>query len=168
MSTSELERSELDHLAGQWIAAWEKGAGFASCCTPDVGYEDPVTVEPLTGLPALERHAELLRRALPDVRIERSAVPLAAGPGGGFACLPWRLAGTHRGAVGDVPATARFVVVHGIHYAELTDGLVRRARGFFDLHDVAVQLGLLPSRGSLTESALLLLRGFGLRRREAG
>jgi steroid delta-isomerase-like uncharacterized protein len=167
MSTSELERSEVEHLAGQWIAAWEKGAAFGACCTPDVGYEDPLAAEPLTGLHELERHAERLRRAVPDVRIERSAVPLAGGPGGGFACLPWRLAGTHRGAVGDVPATERFVVVQGIHYVELTDGLIRRARGFFDLHDVAVQLGLMPSRGSLAESALLLLRGFGLRRRGA-
>ena len=47
---------------------------------------------------------------------------------------------------------------------ELTDGRVRRARGFFDLYDGAVQLGLLPQRGGLGEAALLLLRGFGLRR----
>jgi hypothetical protein len=36
-------------------------------------------------------------------------------------------------------------------------------RGFFDLYDAAVQLGVLPSRGSLGERALLVLRGFGLR-----
>ena len=42
---------------------------------------------------------------------------------------------------------------------------MRRARGFFDLYDTAIQLGLLPSRGSLAESALLLVRGFGLRPR---
>jgi hypothetical protein len=57
------------------------------------------------------------------------------------------------------------VTVHGLHYLELTDGAVRRARGFFDLYDAATQLGLLPARGGLGETALLLLRGFGLRRR---
>ena len=66
-----------------------------------------------------------------------------------------------------LPATDRFVALHGLHYIELSDGAVRRARGFFDLYDAATQLGLLPSRGGLGESALLLLRGFGLRRRPA-
>ena len=40
---------------------------------------------------------------------------------------------------------------------------MRRARGFFDLYDAATQLGLLPARGGIGESVLLLLRGFGLR-----
>jgi hypothetical protein len=74
--------------------------------------------------------------------------------------------GTHRGDLGTMlPATERFVTLHGVHYVELSDGAVRRARGFFDLYDAAIQLGLLPERGGLGETALLLLRGFGLRRR---
>jgi hypothetical protein len=63
-----------------------------------------------------------------------------------------------------MPATGRFVTLAGVHYVALVDGRVRRARGFFDLYDAAVQLGMLPKRGSLGESAILLLRGFGLRR----
>jgi len=165
VSHAELERSDLEELSASWLAGWEVGAGFAACCTPDVAYEDPLTVDPLDGLEALERHAERLRRALPDLRLDRSAEPLASGPGEGFACLPWRLVGTHRGGVGELPPTGRFLVVHGIHYVELVDGAVRRGRGFFDLHDIAVQLGLMPGRGSLAEGTLLLLRGFGLRRR---
>jgi predicted ester cyclase len=82
-----------------------------------------------------------------------------------FACLPWRLLGTHRGMFGGVPGSGRFVVLQGLHYLELQDGRVRRARGFYDLYDAAIQLGLLPSRGSLAESAMLLFRGFGLRAR---
>ena len=62
-----------------------------------------------------------------------------------------------------MPATNRFVTLHGLHYLELSDGLVWRARGFFDLYDAATQLGLLPARGGVGESVLLLLRGFGLR-----
>jgi hypothetical protein len=46
---------------------------------------------------------------------------------------------------------------------ELTDYGIRRARGFYDLYEAATQLGLLPRRGGLGESVLLLLRGFGLR-----
>jgi len=164
VSSTELGRARLEELSSRWLASWETGAGFSACCTPDVAYEDPLVTLPLAGLDALEAHAERLRRALPDIRIERSAEPLAGMAAEGLACLPWRLAGTHRGAVGELPATGRFVVVHGLHYVELSDGSIRRARGFFDLHDVAVQLGLMPARGSLAEGALLLLRGFGLRR----
>jgi steroid delta-isomerase-like uncharacterized protein len=158
---SELARSEVDALGGRWRGAWSGELGFEDCCTPDVGYEDPVAVEPLTGVDALEKHAAALRSALPDLKVEASSSPLVRGS---HACLPWRLAGTHRGDTTILPATDRFVVVHGLHYVELADGLVRRARGFFDLYDVATQLGLLPARGGMGEAALLLLRGFGVRR----
>jgi steroid delta-isomerase-like uncharacterized protein len=127
-----------------------------------VGYEDPVTGEPIEGLDALAAHAARYREAFPDMRIEPAGQSVAEG---GFACVPWRLLGTHRGSFAGIPGTGRFVVVQGLHYLELRDGRVQRARGFFDLYEAAVQLGMLPSRGSLAESALLLFRGFGLRPR---
>ena len=160
MST-ELERGAVDALAERWRAGWE-GSGFEACCTPDVTYEDPVAVDLLRGVEALDAHAAELRHAFPDLSLEATAPPLVRGAN---ACVPWRALGTHRGDIGQLPATDRFVTVHGLHYLELTDGEVRRARGFFDLYDAARQLGLLPARGGLGETALLLLRGFGLRRR---
>jgi steroid delta-isomerase-like uncharacterized protein len=162
---TEIDRAQLEELADRWAAAWEGRRLFSSCCTPDVGYEDPLTTDPLDGTDLLERHAQRLRTALPGLRLERRAPPLGGGPGEGFACLPWRLAGTHRGELAGLPATERYLVVHGVHYAELSDGLIRRARGFFDLHGVGAELGFVPGRGSLAETALLMLRGFGLRRR---
>ncbi|HEY6778469.1 MAG TPA: ester cyclase [Thermoleophilaceae bacterium] len=162
--TGEIERVALDSLAERWRGGWE-GAGFEGCCTPDVSYEDPVAVDPLRGVEALDRHAAGLRGAFPDLTIEPTAPPLVRGV---HACFPWRARGTHSGDLGAMlPATDRFVALHGVHYIELSDGAVRRARGFFDLYDAATQLGLLPSRGGVGETALLLLRGFGLRRRPA-
>jgi predicted ester cyclase len=158
----ELERGALDELAARWRAGWQ-GAGFASCCTPDVSYEDPVAVDPLRGVDALDRHAVALRGAFPDLRVEATAPPLGRGE---HVCVPWRALGTHRGDIGStLPATDRFVSLHGLHFLELVDGQVRRARGFFDLYDAATQLGLLPARGGMGETVLLMLRGFGLRRR---
>jgi hypothetical protein len=160
--SAELERGALDELAARWRAGWQ-GAGFEGCCTPDVAYEDPVAVELLRGVDALDAHAVAVRAAFPDLRIEATAPPLGRGE---HACLPWRVLGTHRGGVGPaLPPTDRFLTLHGVHFLELSDGLVRRARGFFDLYDAATQLGLLPARGGFGETALLLLRGFGLRRR---
>ncbi len=156
----ELERGALDELAVRWRAGWQ-GAGFESCCTPDVTYEDPVAVDLLRRVEALDRHAATLRGAFPDLRVEATAPPLSRG---GHVCVPWRATGTHRGDIWSIPATDRAVSLHGLHYLELSDGLVRRARGFFDLYDAATQLGLLPTRGGAGETVLLLLRGFGLRR----
>jgi SnoaL-like polyketide cyclase len=162
--STDLERGAVDALADRWRAAWE-GAGFEGCCTPDVTYEDPVAVDLLRGVEALDRHATGLRGAFPDLRLEATAPPLFRGT---QACVAWRALGTHRGDLGQMlPASDRFVSIHGLHYLELTDGAVRRARGFFDLYDAATQLGLLPSRGGIGETALLLLRGFGVRRRPA-
>jgi steroid delta-isomerase-like uncharacterized protein len=160
--STELERGALDELAVQWRGAWQ-GAGFESCCTPDVSYEDPVVVDPLRRVDALDRHAAQLRGAFPDLRVEATAPPLSRGE---HVCVPWRALGTHHGDIGTaLPATDRFVSLHGLHYLELSDGQVRRARGFFDLYDAATQLGLLPARGGVGETVLLMLRGFGLRRR---
>ena len=160
MSPEELQRSALNELAERWRAAWT-GGEFESCCTPDVSYEDPVAVDPLRGVEALAGHSALLRETFPDLRVEATSPPLGRE---GHACLPWRALGTHRGDAAMLPATNRFIVLHGLHYVELSEGRVRRARGFFDLYDAAVQQGLLPARGGVGEAALLLLRGFGLRR----
>jgi hypothetical protein len=160
--STELERGAVDLLAEGWRAAWG-GAGFESCCTPDVTYEDPVAVDLLRGVEALDDHALMLRNAFPDLKVEATSPPLFRGT---HACIPWRALGTHRGDIGQtLPATDHFVTIHGLHYLELSDGSVRRARGFFDLYDTATQMGLLPARGGLGEAALLLLRGFGVRRR---
>ena len=163
-SSRELETSRLEDLATLWRQAWTSAdrEDFAACCAARVRYEDPVAGEPLEGLDAIAAHAAGYRDAFPDLRIEPSGAPLVEGE---FGCVPWRLAGTHEGSFAGIPASGRFVTVLGIHYLELADGRVRQARGFFDLYDVATQLGLLPARGSLTETALLMVRGFGLRPR---
>jgi steroid delta-isomerase-like uncharacterized protein len=151
----------LDDLAERWRKAWQGPAGgFAACCTPDVSYEDPIAQVPLEGLDALESHAKALRTAFADIRVEAAGETLGTDT---LACLTWRALGTHRGELAGLPESNRFVVLQGLHYAEIEDGNVRRARGFFDLYDVSVQLGLLPAHGSLGEKALLMLRGFGYR-----
>jgi steroid delta-isomerase-like uncharacterized protein len=157
------ERGEVelsDELAAAWLSAWAGNGPFGDCCVTDVQYEDPLAHDPLRGLPALEAHVAQLHEWLPDLRVERTGHSLSVGS---YACIPWRAAGTHKSGTAGVPATNRFVALHGMHYVELSDGVIRRARGFFDLYDAATQLGLLPSRGGIGESVLLLLRGFGLR-----
>jgi steroid delta-isomerase-like uncharacterized protein len=156
-----------DELIDRWEAAWsgKDPAAFAELCVPDVHYEDPLTGEPLEGLAEVVRHAARLWAAFPDARIERTGQRLI-GPDSEdprFIAAPSKLLATHRAPLEGLPPTNRFVVVHCLFYCELDDGRLRRVRAFFDLYDAAVQLGVLPARGTLGEKALLVLRGFGLR-----
>jgi steroid delta-isomerase-like uncharacterized protein len=166
MDDAKLATLPLDTLLDRWESAWSgrDAAAFAPLCDPAVQYEDPFTREPLIGADELAAHAERLWQGFPDVRVERAGERLAE-PGGRFVAAPCKLAGTHRGALEGLPASRRFVVVHGVVYAELRGGRLLRVRAFFDRYDAAVQLGVLPTSGSVGEKALLMVRGFGLRAR---
>ena len=151
-----------DELIDDWEAAWSSkdSAAFAPLCAADVHYEDPLTPEPLEGAAELGRHAARMWAAFPDARMERTGERLTNGK---YLAAPCKLLATHRAPLEGLPATNRFVVVHCVFYCELRDERLLRIRAFFDLYDAAVQLGVLPARGTLGEKALLVLRGFGLR-----
>ncbi len=152
----------LDELIDGWQAAWsgKEPDAFGALCAPGLHYEDPLTEEPLEGASELGRHAERLWTGFPDVRLERTGERLRNER---FAAAPCKLLGTHKAPLEGLPATNRFLVVHCVFYCELEQDLLYRVRAFFDLYGAAVQLGVLPERGTLGEKALLVLRGFGLR-----
>lgn len=151
-----------DELIDGWEAAWSgrDSSAFAPLCSPGIHYEDPLTGEPLQGPAELGRHAARLWAAFPDARVEKTGERLTRGQ---FMAAPAKLLATHKAPLEGLPPTNRFVVVHCVFYCELDQGLLLRVRAFFDLYDAAVQLGILPARGTLGEKALLVLRGFGLR-----
>lgn len=157
-----------EELIDGFEAAWSgrDPHGFRAVCARDLHYEDPLCGEPLEGPLALGEHAERLWEAFPDVRVERSGERLHDGR---FAAAPCKALGTHRGTLAGLPASGRFVVVQLVFYCELDPPreALWRVRAFFDAYDAAVQLGVLPARGTLGERALLLLRGFGLKRGSA-
>jgi steroid delta-isomerase-like uncharacterized protein len=153
---------DADVLGDRWTAAFNATGvqAFADCCTAAVAYEDPIARVPLTGTVEIAAHAEQLRAAFPDASVNRAGPALLRGDN---ACVPWKLIGTHTGEMELLPATGKPLALHGLHYLELSDGRVKRARGFFDLYEAATQLGILPARGGLGEAAMMFLRGFGLR-----
>ncbi len=152
----------VDGLIDSWEQAWsgKDPLAFGESCDPDIHYEDPVTSEPLEGLDELSRHAERLWQAFPDVRLERTGERISDGR---FLAAPGKVLGTQRGQLESLPPSNRFVVVHCVFYCELRREKLFRVRAFFDLYDAAMQLGVLPSRGTMGEKALMMLRGFGLR-----
>ncbi|HEX2103204.1 MAG TPA: ester cyclase [Solirubrobacteraceae bacterium] len=156
----------LEDLLDRWQAGWSGGErdAFAQTCAPDVHYEDPIAPQPLEGVEAIAAHARLLRRTFPDARVERTGERLTDGR---YVAAPCKVLGTHRGEIEGLSPTGRFLVVHVVFYCELDAERERlwRVRAFFDAYDAAVQLGVLPARGTFSERALLMLRGFGLRSR---
>ncbi len=158
----EPRQGTVDELFDAWEDAWsdKDQDAFRQICSPQLHYEDPLTVEPLEGIPALITHAERLWDAFPDARIEQLGPRLFDGR---MAAAPSKLLATHREPLGGLPATNKFIVVQAVFYCQLDRGRLLRVRAFFDLYDAAVQLGALPGRGTLGEKALLMLRGFGLR-----
>lgn len=162
-------RPSVDDLVDRWQAAWasRRRRAFAEVCAPDVHYEDPLCREPCEGLDALADHASRLWAAFPDAQVQRTGERLHDGR---FVAAPMKVLGTHRGELDGLPASGRFLVVHVVCYAELDARRERllRVRAFFDAYEAAIQLGVLPARGTRSEKALLLLRGFGLRARSGG
>jgi hypothetical protein len=155
----------VDELFDAWERAWSgRDPGrFEPLCDPDdVHYEDPLTAEPLESVAAIQRHAERLWAGFPDARVQQTGPRLDDGE---RVAAPMKLLATHTKELEGLTPTNRFIIVHGIAYAQLRGGRIHRIRVFFDLYDAAVQLGVLPKPGTLGERALLMLRGFGLRQR---
>ena len=100
----------VDELFDAWERAWSgrDPSAFAPLCADDFAYEDPLTPEPLQGASALVAHVRTLWEAFPDARAEPTAPALQRG---GNACIPWRMAGTHKGSMAMLPATDRFVTL---------------------------------------------------------
>jgi steroid delta-isomerase-like uncharacterized protein len=164
MSDQDVEprRLSADELIDAWEDAWSgrDTNAFVELCHATVSYEDPLVDEPLKGPAAIGAHAQRLWSAFPDARMERSGTRLT---GGGFLAAPSKLLATNTGALESLPATHKFVSVPMVFYCQIERSKLLRVRAFYDLYDAATQLGVLPGRGSMSEKALLVLRGFGLR-----
>ncbi|GAC1435262.1 MAG: hypothetical protein NVSMB51_04390 [Solirubrobacteraceae bacterium] len=147
-----------------WADAWtdRDPEAFTALCASDVHYEDPLCADPLHGPAQIAAHARRLWDGFPDARMELAAPALADGRS---LALPVRLAGTQTRPFQELPASGRFISIHGIFYCELDETRRRlwRVRAFFDTYHAGVELGVLPRRGSVRERALLMVQGYGLR-----
>ncbi len=153
-----------DELFDGWERAWSgrDPDAFAPLCDPeDVHYEDPLTPEPLESPDAIAAHAAKLWEGFPDARLQKTGPRLVED---GYAAAPMKLLATHTAELYGLSPTGKFIIVHGVVYAQLRAGRLHRVRAFFDLYGAATQLGVLPRPGTLGERALLMMRGFGIKR----
>jgi predicted ester cyclase len=98
-------------------------------------------------------------RGFPDLHFEQTG-PICIAPDSPTVTFPWRLTGTHRGVL-DPPGfapTNRKVDVSGIDVWQLRDGRIARYWAYWDLMEIARQIGAMPPPGSLGERATVMLQ----------
>ena len=103
-------------------------------------------------------HAYQLSRVL-DLRFGEPDPPALAVTGD-VVLWGWYMEGTHRGAL-DPPGfapTGRTMRVEGIDQWAMRDGRIARYRAFYDMTDVARQLGIVPAPGSRAERGMVALQ----------
>jgi len=98
----------------------------------------------LEGKEAVAGYAINWLRAVPDARIMVRS-EYVSGP---WTIQEYTFEGTHRATLsspmGDIPATNKKIVGHGVQIARFENDLVVDVRLYFDMVEVLTQLGLMP------------------------
>ena len=152
---------ELRGFVERYIAAWNgcDTDAMAQLITEDIVWADPALPEPARGIPAVQEFMRAGTRAFPDLRFGEPDPPVLA-VNGELVLWGWYMQGTHRGVI-DPPGfapTGRRMRVEGVDQWTMRDGRIARYRAFYDMNDLARQLGIVPPRGSRAEQAMVTLQ----------
>lgn len=136
--------------------------------TEDVTWVDPARPNALQGVDAVRRFMEDSWRGMPDLHFDTAGPNCFAG-NEPVVLTPWRMTGTHLGQF-DPPGyapTGRHFDVEGVDRYTFRNGRLAVYRAYYDVQDLAQQIGLLPPPGSRTERTLVVLQraSVNLRRR---
>ena len=145
------DTSTLTAFIERYSAAWngrEAGA-MAPLLTDDIVWYDPALPEPARGIPAVQEFMRMSWGAFPDLRFSEPVPPFLVHDADNVA-WGWRMQGTMRGELqppGFAP-TGKTMDVTGVDLWRMRDGRIAHYQAFYDMNDVAVQLGLAPAPGS--------------------
>src|SRR4030081_1251133 len=150
--------SELHGLVERYVAAWNgcDTDAMAGLLTDDIVWADPALPEPARGIPAVQEFMRSSFRAFPDLRFGEPEPPVLATTGD-VVLWAWYMEGTHRGAI-DPPGfapTGRAMHVDGVDQWTMRAGRIAGYRAFYDMNDIARQLGIAPAPGSRGERGIV-------------
>jgi steroid delta-isomerase-like uncharacterized protein len=156
-----VSQSELEGFVERYVAAWNEcdTSAMAQLITEDIVWADPALAQPARGVAEVQEFMRASRRAFPDLRFGEPDPPQLAREGE-MVLWGWYMEGTNRGAV-DPPgfaATGRRMRVEGIDRWEMREGRIARYRAFYDMNDLARQLGIVPEHGSRAERGMVALQ----------
>jgi steroid delta-isomerase-like uncharacterized protein len=152
---------DLRAFVERYLDAWnscDTGA-MAQLISDDIEWADPALPEPARGVAAVQEFMRASCRAFPDLRFGEPDPPASAVTGD-VVLWAWYMEGTNRGAL-DPPGfapTGRVMRVEGIDRWTMRDGRIARYRAFYDMNDVARQLGIVPAAGSRAERGMVALQ----------
>jgi steroid delta-isomerase-like uncharacterized protein len=152
---------ELRGFMERYEATWNgcDTDAMADLITEDIVWADPALPEPARGIPAVQEFMRTSFRAFPDLQFGQPDPPALAVTGD-VVLWAWYMEGTHRGAInppGFAP-TGRAMRVDGVDQWTMRDGRIARYRAFYDMNDVARQLGIVPAPGSRAERGMVALQ----------
>jgi ketosteroid isomerase-like protein len=132
---------------------------MAELLTDDIVWMDPALGEPARGIPEVQEFMRASFRAFPDLRFSEPDPP-AIALSGNLVLWVWHMDGTNRGEIsppGFAP-TGRSVSIDGVDQWAMREGRIARYRAFYDMNDLARQLGIVPATGSRGERGMVALQ----------
>jgi steroid delta-isomerase-like uncharacterized protein len=152
---------QLELFTQRYMAAWNACDvdAMAELVTEDVVWADPALPEPARGIPAVQEFMRASFTAFPDLRFSEPDPPCLTAAGD-LVSWAWTMQGTMRGPV-DPPGfapTGQNMRVDGVDLWSMREGRIARYRAFYDMTDLARQLGIAPPAGSRAERATVALQ----------
>ena len=155
------DTSTLAAFCERYLAAWNgrDAAAMAPLLNDDIVWHDPAMPEPARGIPAVQAFMRMSWEAFPDLRFSEPDPPHLSFDDSNVAWA-WRMQGTMRGPL-DPPGfapTNKAMDVLGVDLWRMRDGRISHYQAFYDMNQVAVQLGLAPAPGSGMERMAVRLQ----------
>lgn len=157
-----VETSALQGFTQRYLAAWNgrDASAMDALVTDDIVWFDPALPQPARGKAEVRRFMEDSWRAFPDLRFSDGDPPFLVEQGDQVAWA-WRMQGTFSGAPIEPPGfapTGRAMDVTGIDQWEMREGRIAWYRAYYDMTDLARQLGIMPPQGSGAEKAMAAMQ----------
>ena len=148
-ATPQVTSEDLPPVLADWIDAWATldVDGIVAAFAEDGVHEDTALNVTFVGREEIRGHYEPLRSQFTDPSGAITNVIV----GGDGAAVEWVFTGTYTGAYpGFPPGSGEEVVIRGTMIAELADGQIQRARQYYDVFGILLQLGAVPAPGAAT------------------
>jgi steroid delta-isomerase-like uncharacterized protein len=159
--TTTLPDVDLAAFTSRYVAAWneQRPDAIAELITDDIFWFDPALPQAARSVAEVQEFMRASFRAFPDLRFAEPDPPHLSVAGNEVAWA-WTMRGTMTGELsppGFAP-TGRSMHVEGVDLWRFRDGRIENYRAYYDVTDLARQLGIMPAAGSGAERATVALQ----------